>query len=582
MADSIKKYSVPDVYRNEIDRGNFISPSGTSVGATVIRSKKGRIAYPYLMTNAQDLIDEFGAPVFTSGTSNSDTETPEMGYGMYAALSFLEESDQCYVIRDYGDGDKFASLVFDSEGSTSGTSADGIDAVADENVPDRIDSIYALNQYPMTDQTLLIGAIGPGEDGNNLAVTIQTFSSACDWFNSYDNYSSAVDGPTDWENHPIAREVFKINVYKKSDNEDWSTLSFSDFSASPIETFYGSRTAMQDSNNKQLLISEVVNGISKYIYVKPGTVNFTSGCDLSAIPTDIEPLSGGAFVYGDNIGSTDGWNYYLDRETTSPSILICPDYSTDVKQYVGNIAASRMDCIAVVQTGKRSLNTFAQISSSESYGYKNPSYIATYAGWNYITDPYNNKKLYIPNAINGAKLMARVDRIANTWDAPAGTQYGLLGGDQNVVFNKTQIGQLYNMNINCVRRFKTRGDVMWGQKTAQQKKSPLDRINVRRLLLFIENSIEPTLLDFLFQPNNESTRLRISNIIDSFMSTVQAGGGVEEYNVICDESNNTPLVIDNNQLKVHIALIPTKTVEFIEMNIIIDKTGGNLSIQTNA
>jgi len=578
MPATLRKWSAPGIRRYEIDQSEIISPTGTSIGGIVIRSKKGPIARPVLISNDQEFIETFGAPVFSSGTSISDTATPEMGYGSYASLEFLKESNALYVVRDYDTGDKFASVLYDTNGSTSATSAAGIDATADANQADKIDSIYALNQYSMTGKALLIGSIAPGEDGNNTAVTIQTFSSACDWFNSYDTYASAVNPATDWTNHPIAREVFKINVYRKADNESWSTLAFADYSASPVETFYGTRTAQLDSNKRQLLISEVVNGISKYIYVVPGTANFTSGCSLSAVPTAVTALSGGAFEYGTNIGSTDGWSYFTDREKVSVNILLCPDYTTSVKQHVGNIAAARQDCIAVVQTGQRTHNTVAQVLAAEAYGYDNPSYVATYAGWTQIYDSYNDKKVYVPNAIFGAKLMARTDRVANTWDAPAGTQRGIIGGlDQNVRFSFNQIGQLYDANINAVRNMRGTGDVMWGQKTCQLKKSALDRINVRRLLLYIENSIEPSLVDFLFQPNNESTRLRISNIVDSFLATVKAGGGLNAYSVVCDETNNTPIVIDNNTLKLDIYIQPTKTIENIELSVIITRTGVSFS-----
>ena len=577
MASTLRHYSTPGVYRREIDQSNILVPTGTSTGGTVIRAKKGPIARPVLVSNDQEYIDIFGSPVFTSGASSADTLTPELGYGQYAAIQFLQESNSLYVVRDYDAGDTFASVLYSPDGTTTDTSATGIGAIADANVADTADGIYALDNYPaMNTQSILIGAVGPGEDGNNTAVTVQTFSSACDWFNAYDNYSSAVDAATDITNHPIASKVFKINVYRKSDLEDWNTLDFSAISASPVETFYGTRTAMQDSNKRQLYISEVVNGTSKYIYVVPGTTDFTSG-SLSAI-SDVVALSGGDFVYGTNIGSTDGWSYFANREDVDVDILICPDYTTAVKQYVGNLAGTRQDCCVTVQCGELSDKTPSDVKDQEKYGYGYPSYVDGYTGWTKIYDTYNDKKVFIPNAIIGAKLMARTDRIANTWDAPAGTQNGIVGGiEQNVYFNYNQIGQLYDANINCVRKMRGVGDVMWGQKTMQLKKSAVDRINVRRLLLYIENSIEPSLIPFLFQPNTESVRLRVSNIVDSFLANVKAGGGLNDYSVVCDETNNTTIVIDNNILKVDIYVQPTKVIEFIELNIIITRTGVSIT-----
>ena len=105
----------------------------------------------------------------------------------------------------------------------------------------------------------------------------------------------------------------------------------------------------------------------------------------------------------------------------------------------------------------------------------------------------------------------------------------------------------------------------------------MDRINVRRLLLFIQNSIEPSLLPFLFEPNNDKTRSRVFGVIDGFLSGVAAEDGVVNYQIVVDESNNTPQVIDSNQLNVDIYVQPTKTIEFIQLQTIVTRTGVSFS-----
>ncbi len=309
MSTAAKKRSTAGVYRTEKDISTVASPVGTSTGAVVVRSRKGRVNYIYEFTSTGELIDALGEPLFTSGTSVSDTETPEMGYGVYAGLVFLQDSNSLLAVRDFDTGDKYASLLFDANGSTSATASTGIQASADA-IPDYLDKIYTLEQSVGTGKSMLVGFVGPGVDGNNYAITVETFHAACDWFNSYDDYTSA----TAISAHPIESKVFKIQVFEKQTSESWSTIQYSSISASPVETFYGTRTSMQDANKQQLKISDVVNGNSQYIYVVPGSVDFTSAASLAAKPTTVIPLVGGALSIGTNLTSSDGWSFFESRE----------------------------------------------------------------------------------------------------------------------------------------------------------------------------------------------------------------------------------------------------------------------------
>jgi phage tail sheath protein FI len=128
-----------------------------------------------------------------------------------------------------------------------------------------------------------------------------------------------------------------------------------------------------------------------------------------------------------------------------------------------------------------------------------------------------------------------------------------------------------------VRFIRGTGFVMWGQKTAQQKKSALDRISVRRNLLFMENNIEIALFPFTFENNTVQTRLRVFSLIDNFLAGVQAGGGLTDYEVVVDETNNTPTIIDSNQMNVDVYVQPTRTAEFIQFTTIVTRTGISFS-----
>ena len=152
---------------------------------------------------------------------------------------------------------------------------------------------------------------------------------------------------------------------------------------------------------------------------------------------------------------------------------------------------------------------------------------------------------------------------------------GIIGkaAGQLRTYNESEIGFMYDNNINVSKFIRGIGTVMWGQKTAQLKASALDRINVRRLLLFLQNSIEPSLLPFLYEPNTEKSRSRLFSIVDGFLAGIQASDGVTAYQVVCDDSNNTSQVIDNNQLNVDIYVQPVRTIEFIQLQTIVTRTG---------
>ncbi|MFW6377458.1 MAG: phage tail sheath C-terminal domain-containing protein [bacterium] len=411
---------------------------------------------------------------------------------------------------------------------------------------------------------------------------------------------------------PIASKVFKINVYAKDEDVTWESLYRSsadradgELYVSPIETFYGSlKSDLRDANGNNLFIETVVNGNSDFIYVKFGDTftNFAyvnSTAEVSALPngtnstTDedyvkftstattgsgtnrLAILSGGTSVQDTGLtGATDGYKIFEDRENVDVQILIGTSYDTAQKQEIARIAATRADCIATVQAGELDHDSTTDILATEVYGYRTPSYVAIYAGYSKVYDQYNDKFVFLPNSIMGAALMARTDNIANPWDAPAGTTRGILSVlDQRKVFTFDEIGKLYDRNVNVPKWIRGTGHVMWGQKTAQLKSSALDRINVRRLLLYIENNVETALLPFLFENNTARTRLRVFSLVDEFLAGVQSGGGVTSYKVVVDETNNTAAVIDANRLAVDLYVAPSRTIEYIQLRTIVTRTG---------
>jgi hypothetical protein len=286
-------------------------------------------------------------------------------------------------------------------------------------------------------------------------------------------------------------------------------------------------------------------------------------------------LVGGYSVSSSDVSNVYGWDFFANKQETEADIFIVPTYNTIVKQEVANnVVGTRKDAIAVVQTGSVDADTIDDILDAEKYGYTCPSYVATYSGYYKIFDEYTSRFVYLPNMIAAVQAMVRT---TNVWEAPAGQRKGIVGGiDQNITFTDTEIGIGYDNNINMVKSFRGVGTAIWGQKTAQRKASALDRINVRRTLLLIEKTVESFLNPLVLDVNNTpTTRSRVFGNIDGFLNQLRAQGGLTAYEVICDESNNGPDVVDNNTLNVDIYVQPVKTVEFIDVQVVITRTGVN-------
>jgi hypothetical protein len=204
---------------------------------------------------------------------------------------------------------------------------------------------------------------------------------------------------------------------------------------------------------------------------------------------------------------------------------------------------------------------------------------STYAvfdsGYKYMYDRFSNTFRYVP--LNGdiAGLCARNDINNFAWYSPAGTSRGAILNAVKLAYNpsKTQRDVLYSNRINPVIFSPGAGIILFGDKTGFGKSSAFDRINVRRLFIYLEEAISQAAKDSLFEFNDEITRTNFVNTIEPFLRDVQAKRGIFDYVVICDETNNTAAVIDNNEFVADIYIKPARSINFIGLNFIATKTG---------
>jgi len=215
------------------------------------------------------------------------------------------------------------------------------------------------------------------------------------------------------------------------------------------------------------------------------------------------------------------------------------------------------------------ISFYASVSSS--------SYVVFDSGYKYMYDRFSNTFRYVPLNGDMAGLCARNDINNFPWYSPAGTTRGAILNAVKLAYNpsKSQRDQLYSNRINPVIFSPGSGIILFGDRTGLSKFSSFDRINVRRLFVYLENAISQAAKDVLFEFNDEITRTNFVNTIEPFLRDIQAKRGIFDYIVICDETNNTGAVIDNNEFRADIYIKPARSINYIELNFIATKTGVN-------
>ena len=304
-------------------------------------------------------------------------------------------------------------------------------------------------------------------------------------------------------------------------------------------------------------------------------------------------LSGGTDDYAYTAGEVQaGYDKFLDTEETTVDFVLmggngANEADTIAKaQAVAAVANSRKDCIAFVSpwsgaqvatSGGSALSPATQLTNTLSFmdNIASSSYVVKDSGLKYTYDRFNDKYRYIGCNGDVAGLCVSTSAILDDWFSPAGTARG---GLQNVVKlafnpNKAQRDDLYTNRVNPIVSFPGAGPVLFGDKTGLASPSAFDRINVRRLFLNVEKRARDLAEAVLFEQNDTVTRAGFNASISSYLSEVQARRGVTDFLVVCDESNNTPEVIDRNEFVAELYLKPTRSINFVTVTVTATRTG---------
>jgi phage tail sheath protein FI len=234
------------------------------------------------------------------------------------------------------------------------------------------------------------------------------------------------------------------------------------------------------------------------------------------------------------------------------------------------VSPHRQNVVNVSNANTQTTNVISFFSSLSS-----TSYAVFDSGYKYTYDRFNNKFVYLPCNADVAGLMVRTAINTYPWFSPAGQERGTLTNAIKLAYNpnKSQQDQLYSQRINAILNIPGSGILLHGDKTALSYASAFDRINVRNLFLTVEQSLQRTAQSVMFNINDDITRANFVNIVTPYLKDIQAKRGLYDFRVVCDSSNNTPDVIDNNEFRADIYLKPTKSINYVTLTFVATRTG---------
>jgi hypothetical protein len=392
-----------------------------------------------------------------------------------------------------------------------------------------------------------------------------------------------------------------VNISKASDTKisPSRNIFYKDYIALNSRYIYAG-TSVGDSAdaywNTTPVASKFTSGFTPQSTSDGGWAVPAEGISFNSIGNVSYTLTGGKDYSGtNNIGGlqatlaniTDAYDYLAD-ETSVPlnfllqgSTSLGKDEEQAKANYMISIAESRKDCVAFISPSRELVVNVTPQSTqlSNILSFFSPLTSSSYAvfdsGYQYVYDRYNQQFVYIPCSGDVAGLCVRTDIEQFPWYSPAGSARGSFKYAIKLAYNPDQNArdQLYSQRINPVISSPGSGIILFGDKTALSYQSAFDRINVRRLFITIEQAIKGAANAQLFEFNDATTRANFINIVEPYLRDVQAKRGITDFLLVCDDTNNTPDVIDRNEFIADIYVKPARSINFIGLTFVATRTG---------
>jgi hypothetical protein len=436
--------------------------------------------------------------------------------------------------------------------------------------------------------TILIGV----EDEYKLAanVTSNTLTRYWEFYNSADKGPGQSTYVANFGNTAAADELHVVVV------DEGGKVTGSPGTIIEVYRNLSRATDAKSEDGGTIYYKEVINEQSQYIWWtsdRDGAASATA--QLVASSTETSPLNTRFYGGSDGPNETNvpfatlafGYDLFRSAEDVDISLVLqgkargtSVSAFTQLGNYIiDNITEQRKDCVAFISPDRSDVvnnigSEAADIVDFRSY-LRSTSYAVMDSGYKYIYDKYNDVYRYVPLNGDVAGLCARTDSTNDPWFSPAGLNRGQIRNIIKLAFNprKSERDTLYKDGVNPVVTFPGQGTVLFGDKTLLAKPSAFDRINVRRLFIVLEKAISTASKFTLFEFNDTFTRSQFRNLITPFLRDVQGRRGITDFLVVCDDSNNTPEVIDRNEFIGDIYIKPARSINFIQLNFVAVRTG---------
>ena len=575
----------PGVITTEIDLTTVIPAVSTTNGGFVGDFNWGPANTVITIDSEDRLASVFGQPDNNTAVS------------FLTAASFLSYGNNLKVVRTSNSGSRNAYNL--------GTA----------NAPSKIenqDQWFAVHRATPTTtggygtNTLGIIAKYPGEWGNSLSIAFCPAANAgSNGFESwaYKSYFDGAPGTSPYaQSRGCANDEIHVVVVDRLGyfSQGAQNYNFANGNVATTQTVlevFPYMSVAVDAKNADgtsifypdvLASSKYINWIAHPANTTNWGTSASNGTSFSAVvgwnsgnTANAANLSGGSFALGDNSDEIRAWDKFKNSDEVDVSLLVTADASPPVVQHViDNVVEFRKDCVAFVSPASANVVNKPATEVTQISNYKNAigrssSYAVMDSGWKYMYDKYSGQYRYIP--LNGdiAGLCVRTDTTRDPWFSPAGFNRGQIKNIVKLAWNpsKTYRDELYKIGVNPVATFTGEGTILFGDKTMLTRPSAFDRINVRRLFIVLEKAIATAAKYSLFEFNDEFTRSQFVSLVDPFLRDVQGRRGIYDYRVICDESNNTPEVIDRNEFVGDIYIKPARSINFIQLNFVAVRTG---------
>jgi hypothetical protein len=557
----------PGVSFSEIDLTTVVPAVSTTAGAFAGPFVWGPVEQRTLVTNEVDLVNKFGKPDGNTATS------------FFSAANFLSYGSNLQVVRT-------------ANSSSKNASANANNVLTIKNV-DVYDSSYLVDS-----NTVSFVARYPGAIGNSLSVSVWdsnasnnfTFTS---WtYKSY--FPSAPSTSTFVSSSGGANDQFHLVVV------DEDGLFSNGVKGTVLEVFpylsKASNSVTDDGSTSYY--RTVLRNQSQYIYalgpVDPANTQTTwgqtantqfAGCFMATanVGSRVSLVSGTDLAVGGDDYDT-GYSKFVNKDEIDISLVVTGDATSNVQQYViDNVSSNRKDCVAFVSPPQSGIVGGATPTTAISTWINNLARTSTYAfadsGWKYQFDKYNNVYRWIPLNGDMAGLCVRTDQTNDPWFSPAGANRGAIKNVVKLAWNpnQTQRDVIYSLGVNPVVSLPGQGTILYGDKTLVVQPTAFNRINVRRLFIVLEKAIVTASTYSLFEMNDEFTRAQFVALVEPFLRDVKGRRGIYDYRVVCDDTNNTAQVIDNNQFVGDIYVKPARSINYIQLNFIAARTGVNFN-----